>query len=308
VQHFRSLEAVSLQKSWLTIGVFDGVHRGHQEIIRRLTAGAHAEGLPAVVLTFYPHPAIVLGGRTDFKYLTAPEEKVALLGNLGVDVVISHIFNLQLAAQTAEEFMARVMTQLGPRHLLVGYDFALGRDREGDFDRLSELGLSLGYDVQPVMPLTNEAEVISSSRIRARLAAGEVAEAAADLGRFYALSGPVVHGDGRGRKINIPTANIDVHHEKFIPANGVYACWAYVSDERYPAVTNIGIRPTFTPEVETPHVETHLLDFQRELYGQEIRLEFAARLRDEQRFPSAEALIAQINRDIARSRELLPHP
>jgi riboflavin kinase/FMN adenylyltransferase len=305
VAHFRSLDDLTLQNAWLTIGVFDGVHRGHQEIIRQLTAGAHADRAPAVVLTFFPHPAVILGGKNDFKTLTTPEERAALLESLGVDTVITHPFDRALAAQTAEEFMCRVALTLGLRHLLVGFDFALGHGREGNVARLTELGKTLGYEVHTITPVTNGKETISSSRIRQQIVAGEVTAAAVGLGRCYALTGPVIRGDGRGKKINIPTANLDIPAEKVIPANGVYACWAWASGKKYLSVTNLGIRPTFTTEENAPHVETHLLDFDRDLYGQEVKLEFVERLREERKFPSVDALVGQIHRDIARASRIL---
>ncbi len=308
--HFSSLDDLALpiglrQNAWLTIGVFDGVHRGHQEIVRQLTAGAHADGALAVVLTFFPHPAVVLGGKADFRSLTTPDERVALLESLGVDVVITHPFDRALADQTAEEFMRHVARNLGLHRLLIGHDFALGRGREGNVARLSELGASLGYEVQSIAPLAAGNEIISSTRIRTRLAAGDVAAAALDLGRYYSVTAPIIHGDGRGKKINIPTANLEIPAEKVIPANGVYACRAWAGDERHAAVTNVGIRPTFTPEEYTPHVEAHLLDFDRDLYGQELELEFVERLREERKFPSVEALVEQIHTDIGRARQIL---
>ncbi len=303
--HFCSLDEITLQNAWLTIGVFDGVHRGHQEIIRQLTAGAHADGSLAVVLTFFPHPAVVLGRKADLKSLTTPEERAALLEALGVDVVITHPFDRALADQTAEEFMRHVARNLGLLRLLIGHDFALGRGREGNVARLSELGASLGYEVRSIAPLAAGNEIISSTRIRAQIASGEVAAAALDLGRYYSLTAAIIHGDGRGKKINIPTANLEIPAEKVIPANGVYACRAWAGDERHSAVTNVGIRPTFTPIEYVPHVEAHLLDFDRDLYGQEVTLEFVERLREERKFPSVEALVEQIHADIARGREIL---
>jgi riboflavin kinase/FMN adenylyltransferase len=305
VAHFRSLDDLTLQNAWLTIGVFDGVHRGHQEIIRQLTAGAHADRAPAVVLTFFPHPAVILGEKNDFKSLVTPEERASLLESLGVDVVITHPFDRALAAQTAEKFMRCVARTLGLRRLLIGYDFALGHGREGNVARLTELGKNLGYEVHTIAPMTNGNETISSTRIRQQIVMGEVTAAAVSLGRNYAVTGPVIRGDGRGKKINIPTANLEIPTEKVIPANGVYACWAWVSGEKYLSVTNVGIRPTFTPEEFAPHVETHLLDFDRDLYGQEVKLEFVERLREERKFPSVETLVGQIHSDIARANRIL---
>ena len=305
MQHYRSLEDVSLLNSWLTIGVFDGVHRGHQEILANLTTNAHQKGAPAVVLTFWPHPAVVLGKRFDLKSLTTPEERAELLGALGADVVITHPFTPEFAKLSAWDFMRRVTNRLGLRSLWIGYDFALGHNREGNLERLSEIGKELGYNVQALGPVKNGEDVISSSLIRKRISAGQVSRAAENLGRFYALGGPVVHGDGRGRRINIPTANIDYPKDKVIPAHGVYACWAWVGEQRLPAAVNIGINPTFTPDKKTPNLEAHILDFDRDLYGQELKLEFVEYLREELKFNSVEALLERIHADIAQTREIL---
>jgi riboflavin kinase/FMN adenylyltransferase len=303
--HYRSLEEVSLLSSWLTIGVFDGVHRGHQEILKNLTAGAHQNGAPAVVLTFWPHPAVVLGKRYDLKTLTTPEERAELLGAQGVDAVITHPFTPDFAKLSAQEFMRLVTRRLGLHSLWIGHDFALGHNRSGDLERLTELGKELGYSVQAIDAVRNGKDVLSSSLIRQRIREGDVSRAAENLGRYYALSGPVIHGDGRGRKINIPTANIDYPNDKVIPANGVYACWAWIGDEKHPAAINIGINPTFTPDKQTPNVEAHILDFDRDLYDQALKLEFVKRLRDELKFDSVEALLEKIHEDIAETREIL---
>ena len=304
MQHYRSLEEVNLQDSWLTIGVFDGVHRGHQEIIKKLTTGAHADDAPAVVLTFDPHPASVLSGH-EIKCVTLPDERADLLGKLGVDVVITERFTRELSTVTAYDFMSRLIPQLGLQHLLIGYDFALGKGREGNATRLTEIGLELGYNVEVVSALSDESGVISSTEIRKLIEVGNVAEAARLLGHPYSLHGPVIHGDGRGRTINVPTANISYSHDKMIPAKGIYACWAYLNDKKYLAAINIGTNPTFTPDKQSPNVEAHLLDFHRELYGEDVRLEFVARLRDELKFNSVDKLLEQIWKDVAKVRELL---
>jgi riboflavin kinase/FMN adenylyltransferase len=305
MQHTRSLEeTIELRNSWLTIGVFDGVHRGHREIIQRLTAGAHANGAPAVVLTFDPHPASVLGGH-DIRCLTTPEERADLLASLGVDVVITQRFTRELSTVSAKDYMSSLTDYLDLRHLLIGYDFALGRGREGNAARLAEIGRDLNYSVDVIEALSDDSGVISSTEIRKLVATGNVSEAAKLLGRNYSLSGPVIHGEGRGRRINIPTANIGYPKQKAIPANGIYACWAWVGGERFMAATNIGINPTFTPDNQTPTVEPYILDFDRDIYGEEVRLEFVVRLRDEQKFSSVDALVAKIKEDIQRTRETL---
>ena len=307
MQHFRSLQDVSLQNSWLTIGVFDGVHRGHQEILKILTAGAQTDGAPAVVLTFHPHPAVTLVGRVNLKLLSTPEERADLFAAHGVDVVVTHLFDRELADTTAYDFMVLLKKHLGITHLVLGYDVALGKGREGTSTRLTEIGRELGYTVEVVSALSDESRVISSTEIRKLVGGGNVAEAARLLGYPYSLRGRVIHGEARGRTINTPTANIDYAPEKLLPANGIYACWAYVGDDASPyrAAVNVGSNPTFTPDKKTTNVEAHLLDFDREIYGQEVKLEFVSRLRDELKFSSVDALIEQIWVDIARTREIL---
>jgi len=299
MQHYRSLAEVSLQKSWLTIGVFDGVHRGHQEIVRRLTAGA-----PAVVLTFDPHPANVLGGR-DIKCLTTPDERADLLSALGVDVVITEPFTPDLAAVSAFDFMSRLTSHLGLAHLLTGYDFALGKGREGNPSRLTEIGLQLGFTVEVVPAVGDENGVISSTEIRKLISRGDVAASAGLLGHPYQLGGPVIHGDHRGRKLGFPTANIEYPAQKVLPANGIYACWARLGKERFAAAVNIGLRPTVRDDQKVPNLEAYLLDFEREIHGQTLQLDFVERLRDELKFPSLEALIEQMHKDVERTREIL---
>jgi riboflavin kinase / FMN adenylyltransferase len=306
MQHLHSLDDIRLENTWLSIGIFDGVHRGHQVILDELVASAHAAGGFAVVLTFSPHPAIVLGGKTGFRCLTTTDERAALLGSFGVDIVITQTFNRSFADQTAEEFMQHIVRSLGLRGLIVGYDTALGRGREGDAARLAKIGLELGYTVKTVPPLKDDAGIISSTRIRSAVAAGRVGEAASDLGRAYSIIGPVVHGDGRGHTIQVPTANIQIPSEKLMPAFGIYACRAWVDGSPFAAATSIGIRPTFYQgDPPAPTIEAHLLDFQGDLYGRYVKLEFVQYLRPEQKYSTLEALMAQIHEDIAQTRMIL---
>jgi len=305
MRHITSLDAIALQNAWLTVGVFDGVHRGHQAIISPMVGAAHVHGDPAAVLTFDPHPAVVLGHRADLQCLTTPAERAELLGSLGVDFVITLEFNPSLAGTAAEEFMFRLKQNLGLKQLWIGYDFALGKDREGNAARLAEIGRELGYSVRVVEALADESGVISSTTIRKLIATGQVGEAASLLGRLYSLSGPVIRGDGRGRKIGIPTANLDILPGKAIPANGIYACWAWLGSEKHLSAVNIGVNPTFTPDKKTPNVEAYLLDFDADLYGQNLKLEFVTRLRDELKFSSVDALVKQIWEDIAHVRGIL---
>jgi riboflavin kinase/FMN adenylyltransferase len=328
--HTHSIDELPLHNAWLTIGIFDGVHLGHQQILRTLIAGAHQAGAPSVVLTFYPHPAVVLGGKKDFKYLTTPEERLHLLESLGVDVVITQTFDRTFADNTADDFMRRVVQSLGLRSLIIGYDTALGRGREGDAALLTEIGKELNYTVQVIPALSDETGVISSTRIRGAIASGDVSAAAGALGRYYSISGQVVHGDGRGHRINVPTANLAVPAEKVIPAYGIYACWAWFepphqkkaetpgldfqgtklgtpaqSGDKYFAAVNVGVRPTFTPDLPAPAIEAHLLDFTGDIYGHQLKLEFVEYLRPEEKFATVQSLVDQIRLDIELTREIL---
>jgi riboflavin kinase / FMN adenylyltransferase len=302
--HYRSLEEVKLPGSWLTVGVFDGVHRGHQQIINRLVAGAHENELPAAVLTFDPHPARVFG-RGDIKLLTLPGERARLLGEYGVDVVITQTFDRNLADTTAFDFMKRLKTRLGLEHLVLGYDSTLGKNREGNAARLTEIGLNLGYGVETVSALGDESGVISSTEIRKLVTVGKLEEAARLMGHPYRLQGLVTHGDQRGKTIGFPTANLDYAREKVMPAGGIYACRAYLGAERYMAAVNLGTNPTFTPDKQTVNVEAYLLDFDRDIYGEVMLLEIVARLRDEMKYDSVEALVRQIETDVQQTREIL---
>ncbi len=305
MQHFKSLDDVKLDDVWLTIGSFDGVHEGHQSIIRDLTEGAKDAGLPSVVITFFPHPAAILRGKNYPYYLSTPEEKADLLEELGIDTLITHPFNRKIANKSANDFILDIKKYMNIRHLQVGYDFAMGKDRDGDFSTLQNLGKQGGFSVEKSPPLEESGGLISSSRIRFLLGVGQVEETAQLLGRQYSINGLVEMGDQRGRTLGFPTANLSVWTEKIIPTAGVYACWAYTRGKRWGAVTNIGVRPTFESSPVPPRVESHLFDFDEDIYGERIMLEFAARIRDEQRFSSIEDLIAQIRKDSETARNLL---
>jgi riboflavin kinase/FMN adenylyltransferase len=304
MQQFYGLQDVSVQGAWLTIGSFDGVHLGHQQIIHQITAGAHASGAPAVVLTFHPHPSVVLRGPRESFYLTTQEEKAALLEALGVDMLITHPFNREVSSIRARDFVNQLDAHLNIQQLWVGHDFALGHDREGTFPVLQGYGQALGFHVQAVDAFRIDGEVVSSSRIRGFLEAGQVDEAAKMLGRPYSLRGLVEKGDGRGHTIGIPTANLAIPKEMAVPAAGVYAAWVNLDGKTYRGVSNIGVRPTFEDHLKAPRVEAHILDFDRDIYGEEIELAFVAYLRDERRFPGVDALVAQIRADIAQAEAI----
>ena len=305
MQHYRSLDDVKIADVWLTIGSFDGVHKGHQAIVRDLTTGAKAAGVPAVLITFYPHPVAILRGRNFPYYLSSPEEKAEYLNNLGIDVVITYPFNRKIANKSARQFIIDLKKHLNILHLQVGYDFTMGKNRDGDFSTLQILGQEYDFTVKISHPIEDEGGVISSSRIRFLLGVGQIKEATLLLGRNYSIQGIVEVGDQRGRILGFPTANMVVWSEKVIPTAGVYACIARVRGKTWGAVTNIGVRPTFETSPVPPRVETHLLDFDDDIYGENIQLDFIARLRDEQRFTSIDNLVTQIQRDTEEARRIL---
>jgi riboflavin kinase/FMN adenylyltransferase len=305
VQHFTSFDSVNIRNTWLTIGSFDGIHIGHQQLIRDLNEHAHQAGAKSVILSFHPHPAVILRGRTGAFYLTTPAEKVELLDDLGIDVVITHPFTLELSQSTAREYVSYLMDHLGFHQLWLGYDFALGKGREGNVPYLQVLGEEFGYQVHVVEPIMADGRIVSSSQIRSLITDGYIAEANKLLGRFYTVAGDVVHGDGRGKRIGIPTANLETGDEKLIPGAGVYACRVQILDTYFPAAVNVGTRPTFESSDLRSHVEAHILDYSGDLYTQNLTIEFVERLRGEEKFKSVEDLIRQIYEDIEQTREII---
>ena len=289
----------------MTIGAFDGVHRGHQALIGQMVAEAHANGRAAVVLTFFPHPSVVLRGRRPSFYLSSPEEKAEYLSALGVDATVTHPFNLAVSEITATEFVNRLVRYARLEELWCGSDFALGHNREGTVEFLEAAGKTRGFGVRVMPPVLIDGEVISSTRIRQTLRDGAVEQAARYLGRPFRLGGQVVEGAKRGRQLGIPTANLAISEERATPAVGVYACRASAPDWQGQAVVNIGFRPTFEGAEARPTVEAHLLDFSGDLYGKTVSLDFIARLRPEIKFPGIDSLLAQIQRDILQARSIL---
>jgi riboflavin kinase/FMN adenylyltransferase len=306
MQHVTSLEELRLDRpACLAIGAFDGVHRGHQALIGGMAQAAHATGRAALVLTFYPHPSVVLRGRRPSFYISTPEEKAALVAELGVDALATHPFNETVANIKAAEFVDQLVTLANLSELWCGEDFSLGHNREGNVDFLRTAGKRLGFTVKVQPPLLMDGEVVSSTRIRQTLRDGAVEQAARYLGRPFRLAGTVVEGAKRGRQIGIPTANVAVWEERATPAVGVYACWAVHGGQKARAAVNIGFRPTFEGGEPRPIIEAHLLDFAEDLYGQSLALDFVARLRPETKFAGVEALVQQIRRDIEATREIL---
>jgi len=291
----------------VAIGNFDGVHRGHQALVAAAVARARETGGAAIVLTFDPHPARVLRPEAAPEALTTVAQKEELVAALGVSRLVALEFDTQLAALAPEAFAREVLAAtLGARHVVVGESFRFGRARRGDARTLDELGRAHGFDVQVVPPVLHGGRPISSSRVRELLRAGQVQDAAELLGRPYALDGVVVRGEGRGRTLGIPTANLEPG-DQLLPARGVYAARALVGGASWhTAVVNVGERPTFGGSGLV--VEAHLVDFGGDLYDAALRLAFLARLRGEERFASAEALVERIRGDVRAARELLPPP
>lgn len=291
------------EESVVTIGSFDGLHIGHRKLIDSVRESAQSTNRASVVVTFFPHPSIVLG-RTEPFYLTSPEEKLVEINHTGVDLLVELPFTVETSKTRAADFIESLIEQLHMRELWIGHDFALGHNREGNAEFLTRFGEERGYNVHIIEPLKNGGDVISSSNIRQALRGGDVAHAAKWLGRPFRLSGRVVKGDGRGRTIGVPTANLEVWPAHAIPANGIYACWAWVGHIRHRAAVSIGVRPTVT-DSQIRTIEAYLLDFDKDLYGLNIALDFVARLRAEEKFSGLDELIAQMKIDIAQTRELL---
>lgn len=291
------------QETVLTIGAFDGVHLGHQSLVEHIVSRARSTERLAALITFHPHPVAVLAPDRAPQYLTTPGEKAALLECLGLDLMALLPFDHHAASMPARQFMETVFRYLRVRELWVGADFALGRDREGDASQLQRLGQELGYEFHAIESLSDEGEKISSSRIRGLLSAGHIVDAARLLGRYPSLSGEVVCGAQRGRELGFPTANLEVRPERAVPADGVYAAFALLGRQSIQAVANVGVRPSFDNGHRT--VEIHLFDFDQDIYGCDLVIEFVARLRPERRFADIAALVTQIQKDSESARWVL---
>lgn len=288
----------------MTLGNHDGVHLGHRALLTAARERAGREGLTVTAVTFDPHPSVVLAPDRAPPLLTTIARRRELLLALGADEVTVLRFDRELASTSPEGFAEDVLARrLDARSVVVGPDFRFGRGRAGDVTALRALGEAHGFDVISVPPVTLEGEAVSSTRVRAALARGEVAEAARLLGRAHDVDGTVVRGDGRGRSIGVPTANLDCD-PVLLPADGVYAVVLRVHGERelLRGVANLGVRPTFAAGRS---VEVHLFDVDRDLYDARVRVGFVERLRAEQRFDGIEALKAQIARDAERARASL---
>ncbi len=293
----------------LAIGMFDGVHRGHQRVLRRLVLAARRRHALSVLLTFEPHPAQVLRGEAP-PALCSDGERRARFAALGVDLLVVQHFDRQFANQPPDDFLRRLADGRDLAAIVMTPDSAFGRDRAGVLPAVRRLGHELGFDIAEVTSLAGEGAMISSTRLRGLVAQGRLAEARRLLGRSYAVIGRVVPGDRRGRELGYPTANLELDEQMTLPPDGIYAArvsWGgpdpLLPDRVADGVVSLGVRPTFGAGERV--LEVHIFDTDEDLYGQRLRVEFVRRLRGEKRFSSAAALIRQMDRDSARARFVL---
>ena len=287
----------------LTIGVFDGVHLGHKYLISQLKEHARQRNLLSGVVTFRQHPQEALSPQTKLPSLTSLAQRIELLKNEGVEVIITLSFTHELAQLSARQFISLLQKHLRMRGLVIGADFALGRNREGDTNMLCTLGQDMNFSVTVTPSIMINGEVVSSTAIRKALADGNMKKVLNLTGHSFSLSGRVIPGVGRGIDLGFPTANLEVNLEQALPADGVYATWAYIDDKVYQSMTNIGKRPTFGGNDRM--VEVHVLDYHSNLYGRELKIDIVERLRGEKQFDTAEELKKQIAEDVKQGRAIL---
>ena len=286
----------------VTIGVFDGVHHGHRHLLRQVVKLAGDQYIPTVV-TFSNRPITVLKPGTEPSYLTTLDQRVDLIKQHGIELVICLEFTLELAEVPADEFAKLLSESLKMKGLVLGPDSALGKDRQGDLAFMQKQGEELGFWVRSVDPLDIEGQPVKSRRIRDAVANGNLVVCPELLGRNHLLSGTVVVGDQRGRTLGFPTANLDVDPQLLLPGDGIYATWAIIDGKRHQAATSIGVRPTF--DLTQRLVEVFVLDFSEDLYGKTVGVEFITKVRDQEKFDGLDALIKQINQDVDDCRQVL---
>ena len=288
----------------LTIGVLDGVHLGHQFLIGQLKERVVSRGLLSGVVTFEKHPEEVMNGTRSLPWITDTAERVQILKGMGVDLVAVIPFTREVAGLGARQFVGLLVKHLKMKGLVVGPDFALGKGREGDIERLHSMGEEMGFTVEAVQPMVLDGVVVSSTAVREAVAGGDVRKFRRLVGRYLVLGGEVVRGIERGTKLGFPTANLGIEPRRAVPVDGVYASWAHVGGARYSSATNIGVRPTFDNGQRL--AEVHILDYKgSDLYGQQLRIELVDRLREERRFDSVEELKAQLIQDVAEAKVVL---
>jgi riboflavin kinase / FMN adenylyltransferase len=293
----------ALKNPVATIGNFDGVHMGHRQIFRKLIQAARDLNGVSVVITFLPHPLKVLPSGKKLSLISTYAEKECLLQASGIDYLVIIPFTKQFAALTAREFVTEILVgAIGIKKLIIGYDYAFGRKREGNIALLRQLGSEYGFAVEVLEPIWDGKTIFSSTNIRKMIEHGNVADVIAPLGRHFSISGKVVHGHHRGKVLGFPTANLQTEKE-LIPKNGVYAVKVKIDQAMYDGACNIGPNPTFGDEAIA--IEVFIFDFTGDLYGRDLEVYFVERIRDEQKFPDATALQSAITVDIARCREIL---
>ena len=298
----RLASAAPSRETVVTVGVFDGVHQGHRHLLRQVVRSAGAEYIPAVV-TFSNRPITVLRPGTATSYLTTPEQRIELIKQQGIELVVCLEFTKELAQVTAADFAKMLRESLRMKGLVLGPDSALGKDRQGDLAFMQEQGERLGFWARSVAPLEIEGQPVKSRRIREALADGNVSVCPELLGRNHYLSGVVVLGDQRGRTLGFPTANIEVDPQLLLPGDGIYATWAIIDGKRHQSATSIGVRPTF--DLTQRLVEVFIMDFDADLYGKTVGVEFIQKVRDQEKFDGLDALVKQINADVDDCRAVL---
>ncbi len=296
-----------VEGSALTIGNFDGVHVGHQQLVQQVKKRARRMGLSSIVVTFDPHPLRVLVGKKTPPFITLTQHKLELMQEQGVDYILCMTFNKGIAAMEPEDFVFELLVQkLKLRELIVGYDYVFGKNRRGNFNLLQQLGQKYGFSVDQFMPVMVDGAIVSSTRIRDMVESGRVWEVRPLLGRFYSVEGRVTTGRKRGGSLlGFPTANILLQNELF-PSTGVYAVWAELAGKIHAAVANIGYNPTFGNDCLS--VEVHIFDFNQNVYDQNIKVYFVQRLRSEKKFAGIEELKSQISLDCKLARNILEMP
>ncbi len=298
---FRGIPARATHSTVLTIGNFDGVHRGHRALLARLTGLAQQAGLPAAVMTFEPNPREFFAPQSAPARLASLREKLQLLAECGVDQAYVCAFNQRFAALTADAFVERIVRGLGVRHLMIGDDFRFGKGRTGDFALLQQAGKEHGFGVEAMETLVHEGERVSSSAVREALDAGDLEHAERLLGRPYCISGRVIHGQKLGRKLGYATANIQLKRLK-APLSGIFVVTVDgIGARQYEGVASLGVRPTVSASGK-PTLEVYIFDFEGDLYRAHLRVNFLHKLRDEAKFDSLDALQAQIARDVADAK------
>jgi len=307
MKHLRKLEPIQENEVWMTIGAFDGVHLGHQQIIRTMVDKAREKKIKTGVITFYPHPMVIIRQLENAYYLSSPDEKSEIFQDLGVDYTITIPFDFAFSQLSPEEFIQRLLQNFPISKFWIGNDFSFGKNRAGTINVLEELGQRYGFKTNIIDHVTQDSEKISSSKIRNWILEGEMEKATQSLGRPYCVSGIVIHGDERGRKIGFPTANLSIWDEKILPPPGVYATLALIEKQVVHSVTNVGFRPTFINDQIKPQVETYLHNFNRSIYDLPVQLFFIKRIRPEKKFESISAITDQINQDVLKSEEILRH-